>query len=109
MGRRIRPLPGVDRAGLDGKPVGLQRPGDDHFDRRLFVVRLFHSTESGLKPRERRYKLMFDADADRPRLRYADHFGAISYGRYPGAQYHPVPPPITGVKPSRHDGFVAYR
>ena len=44
MGRRIRPLPGVDRAGLDGKPVGLQRDGDHHFDRRLFVVHLFHST-----------------------------------------------------------------
>src|ERR1700746_4057798 len=49
MGRRVRPLPGVDRAGLDGKPVGLQRHGGHHFDRRLFVVHLFHSTENGLK------------------------------------------------------------
>ena len=42
MGRRIRFLPGVDRTEFDGKSVGLQRHGDHHFDRRLFIVHLFH-------------------------------------------------------------------
>ena len=32
----------VDRAELDGKPVGLLRHGNHHPDRRLFIVRLFH-------------------------------------------------------------------
>jgi hypothetical protein len=46
MGRRIRILSGVDRAEFDGEPVGLQRYGNHHFDRCLFAVHLFHSTES---------------------------------------------------------------
>src|SRR6266487_1783202 len=44
MGRRIRTLPGVDRAEFDGESVGLQRYGNHHLDRRLFAVHLFHST-----------------------------------------------------------------
>ena len=49
MGRGIRSLPRVDRAELDGKPMGLQRDGDHDLDRRLFVVHLFHSTKSDLR------------------------------------------------------------
>src|SRR5262245_23497544 len=49
MGRRIRILPGVDRAEFDGEPVGLQLDGGHHFDRRLFAVHLFHGTESGVE------------------------------------------------------------
>ena len=49
MGRRIRILPGVDRAEFDGEPVGLQRYGNYHLDRRIFAVHLFHCTESGIK------------------------------------------------------------
>src|SRR5438132_7986511 len=48
MGRGIRSLPRVDRAEPDGKPVGLQRDGGHDPDRRLFVVRLFLRTKSGL-------------------------------------------------------------
>src|SRR5262249_3105537 len=49
MDRRIRTLPGVDRAEFDEEPVGLQRHGNHNFDRRLFAVHLFHSTENGVK------------------------------------------------------------
>src|SRR5262249_53924080 len=49
MGRRIRSLPGVDRAEFNGEPLGLQCHGSHHFDRRLFAVHLFHSAESGVK------------------------------------------------------------
>src|SRR6266536_49949 len=70
MGRRIRSLPGVDRTEFDGKPVGLQRPGDHHFDRRLFVVHLFHSTENSLK---RIRNTVGSADTGRPEWPAGSH------------------------------------
>src|SRR6266567_8365759 len=63
MGRRIRLLPGVDRSEFGGKSVGLWRPGGHPFDRRLFVVRLFHRPARALKTCERRCRLMFVNDA----------------------------------------------
>src|SRR5262245_19212881 len=41
MGRRVWFLARADRFESDGKPVGLQHHGGDHFDRRLLVVHLF--------------------------------------------------------------------
>ena len=49
MGRRLRPLAGIDRAGLDGQPVGLQRHGAHHSDRRMFIVYFFHETKDLLR------------------------------------------------------------
>ena len=40
-----RPLPGVNRSEIDGKPMGLQRHGDHHFDRQLLAVYLLHGTQ----------------------------------------------------------------
>src|SRR5215471_14106790 len=46
MDCRVRFLSRVDRPSFNEKPVGLQRYGGRDFDRRLFIVRLFHGAES---------------------------------------------------------------
>jgi hypothetical protein len=71
MGRRIRSLSGVDRAEFDEEPVGLQRHGSHHFNRRLFAVHLFHSTESGVKAianTQRSLTTLTEPRSERPKI-----------------------------------------